>query len=244
MSEVTGKKEEVRSQTAEESAGPDFCRGFCTDCKRPICTGAKTLGKPSDGETFIETPNPLGAVAVPGAWWTANDTRMAIASNDDHLAECHGQCDGDFDSCPLPGPNCDAVGHCRWCHYWVSTNGEIGMCEDPGYDGKRKRLTKAGNNMCMQFVSRWESAKQGDEAEAIIKEANRRFRVTQVRHGDVGEETHYLRIIDRDGDPGVFFSDSAAVAWQGPAHKASVLVDLIKEATGDSTVRVEEVPHA
>jgi hypothetical protein len=69
------------------------------------------------------------------------------------------------------------------------------------------------------------------------------FRVASTRHGDVGEETHYLRIIDRDGDPDVFFSDSAAVAWQGPSHKAAMLVDLIKEATGDGTVRVEEVRH-
>lgn len=80
------------------------------------------------------------------------------------------------------------------------------------------------------------------EADASLPHAPEcKFRVASTRHGAVGEETNYLYIFDVDGDVEVYFMEGAEKAWSGSADKASALVAVIKETTGDETVRVEEV---
>lgn len=184
---------------------------------------------------------PAGALMDTPAWWTDEDTRMAMLSNDGHLSECHGQCEGDFRTCPLPGLNCVSVDHCRWCCWWESKDGVKGVCQDPAYGAERKRTTKADKSLCCQFTSRWSREEQMAEAERIIAESDKRYRVVCLRHGDVGEETHYLRAFDNDGDVTICFDDQAEKAWRGSLAKASVLADVIRSTTRDDTVRIEEV---
>ena len=204
-----------------------------------------TFGDPCESPATAHPPQAVASGfldAVP-KWWTEEDTRMAMASNDGHLHECHGQCEGDFRDCPFPGPNCAAVCLCRWCMSWESEDGVRGVCQDPAYDGERKRATKAGKCFCGQFNSRWIRDDQTAEAERIIAESDKRYRVSCVRHGDIGEETHYLSARDDDGNILIGFGPDAAKASRWPMAKASVLVDVIRSVTRDDSVRIEEVAH-
>lgn len=214
---------------------PDICTGACLGCKRKICTGAKTPGG--------ITKEPAGALMDTPDWWTADDTRAAILSNDEHLSECHGQCEGDFTTCPLPGPSCVSVCHCRWCAWWESKDGVRGVCQDPAYDGERKRTTRADRNLCGQFVSRWSRESQLAEVDKAMADLDRRYRVSCLRYGDLEEETHYLWTAAVDGDFMVGFSANADKAWTGKLERASLLVDVIRSTTRDDTLRIEEVIH-
>lgn len=79
------------------------------------------------------------------------------------------------------------------------------------------------------------------EAPKAVTVKDALFRVASTRYGAVGEEKNYLYIFDVDGDVEVYFMEGAEKAWSGSADKASALVAVIKETTGDETVRVEEV---
>lgn len=233
MSKRKDEEKEAERVAALKDEGVDVCDLHCLSCKRKVCTAANTTGR--------VTKEPAGALMDTPEWWTGDDTRAAILSNDGHLSECHGQCEGDFRTCPLPGPNCESVGHCRWCAWWESKDGVRGVCKDPAYDGARRVTTRAHRSLCCQFVSRWSREEQLKEADAIIAESDRRYRVSCLRYGDLGEETHYLWTADADGDFTVGFSPDADNAWTGKLERASLLVDVIRSTTRDDTLRIVEV---
>jgi hypothetical protein len=106
-----------------------------------------------------------------------------------------------------------------------------GICQDPAYDGERKRTLRADHSLCCQFASRWSRESQIAEGDKHLADIDRRYRIVCLRHGDTGEETHYLWTADVDGDFTVGFSSDAKKAWRGNLEKASLLVDVIRSTT-------------
>ncbi len=122
----------------------------------------KLLTAPATGETlsgfgrldFVRlTVSSVGGMAFSTPpWWTGWDTFFAIKSVTGF--DIPGwQCNGACDECPIE-KECDSVDKCRLCAWWTSKDGRKGTCEDPAYDGERKRRTPH-NNMCSMFLSRW-----------------------------------------------------------------------------------------
>ena len=69
------------------------------------------------------------------------------------------------------------------------------------------------------------------------------FRVMRTASGAVGDEEEALHLYDVDGDMEVYFLEDTGCGWRGTAEKAALLTELVREVTGDGTLRVEEVPN-
>lgn len=104
-------------------------------------------------------------------WWHAGHTYYAMKSVMGF--DCEGwACNGLCDECPVEA-DCDACDTCQLCAWWTSKTGRMGTCEDPAYDGERKRRTLA-DKTCGQFMSRWATFD-------ALNEMDRRVPVEEVR---------------------------------------------------------------
>lgn len=94
-----------------------------------------------------ERVNPNGGLAAVPAWWTDED---GVLSAFLAAVDCRGECwdctAEDF---------CSDLFTCRFCRHWESADGARGTCQDPAYEGERKRRTRATRCCCRFFESRW-----------------------------------------------------------------------------------------
>jgi hypothetical protein len=137
---MRSKRSEVRGQRSEAGG------------RRPEVRGL--LAADSGGDHWVgridfirERVRPEGGLSVTPAWWTEEDGVLAgfLASVD-----CHGSCL----ECPAGGFCCDLF-TCRYCRHWESADGGSGQCQDPAYEGERKRRTRGTRCCCQFYESRW-----------------------------------------------------------------------------------------
>ena len=87
------------------------------------------------------------------------------------------------------------------------------------------------------------AATNGEAPRGAAAGGDKNFRVMRTASGAVGDEEEALHLYDVDGDMEVYFLEDTGCGWRGTAEKAALLADLVREVTGDTTLRVEEVPH-